>query len=102
VADPKVNDKFAHKLDFLENMRIYFEGRAKQDDRQILVGDFNIAPHVHDVWGHKQDHIWVSPALKPAVEAMGKTGHEIILEYWFLFRSGEYRARACLTDLRAA
>jgi len=55
VADPVVNDKFRHKLDFLENMRAYFEGRFKQsDDRQILVGDFNIAPHENDVWSHKQ------------------------------------------------
>ena len=136
VADAKVNDKFAHKLEFLENMRIYFEGRAKEGDaRQVLVGDFNIAPHEHDVWGHKQllkvvshtplevgiletlrkthdftdtsrlfaeetdklyswwsyrardvmksnrgrrlDHIWVSPALRPCVEAIGKSGHEI-------------------------
>ena len=136
VADPMVNDKFAHKLDFLENMRTYFKGRAaKGDDCLVLVGDFNIAPHEHDVWGHKQllkvvshtplevgiletlrqthdftdtsrlfadeeeklyswwsyrardvmksnrgrrlDHIWVSPALRPCVEAVGKAGHEI-------------------------
>lgn len=136
VADPVENDKFKHKLDFLENMRCYFAERfAKGDDQQILVGDFNIAPHEHDVWGHKQllkvvshtpmeveiletlrkthdftdtsrlfaeedeklyswwsyrardvmksnrgrrlDHIWVSPALKPCVEVMGKAGHEI-------------------------
>ena len=55
IADPVINDKFAHKLDFLENMRVYFTDRAaKSDDRQVLVGDFNIAPHEHDVWGHKQ------------------------------------------------
>ena len=55
IADPVVNDKFAHKLGFLENMHTYFEGRATAgDDKQILVGDFNIAPHEHDVWGHKQ------------------------------------------------
>ena len=136
VADRKVNEKFGHKLDFLENMRLYFTERFAQGDaQQILVGDFNIAPHEHDVWGHKQllkvvshtpmeveiletlrkthdftdtsrlfaeedeklyswwsyrardvmksnrgrrlDHIWVSPALRPAVEATGKAGHEI-------------------------
>ena len=136
VADRTVNDKFGHKLDFLENMRGYFTERFSQGDaQQILVGDFNIAPHEHDVWGHKQllkvvshtpmeveiletlrkthdftdtsrlfageeeklyswwsyrardvmksnrgrrlDHIWVSPALKPAALAMGKAGHEI-------------------------
>jgi exodeoxyribonuclease-3 len=136
VADRKVNEKFGHKLDFLKNMRLYFTERFAQGDaQQILVGDFNIAPHEHDVWGHKQllkvvshtpmeveiletlrkthdftdtsrlfaeedeklyswwsyrardvmksnrgrrlDHIWVSPALRPAVEATGKAGHEI-------------------------
>ena len=55
VADPKVNDKFAHKLDFLETMRSYFANRFTQKDgRLILVGDFNIAPHENDVWSHKQ------------------------------------------------
>jgi len=55
VADPTVNDKFQHKLDFIETMRLYFTERfAKGDDQQILVGDFNIAPHENDVWSHKQ------------------------------------------------
>ena len=26
----------------------------KADDRHILVGDLNVAPHEHDVWSHKQ------------------------------------------------
>lgn len=136
VADPTVNEKFQHKLDFLQAMHDYFAARfEKGDDQQVLVGDFNIAPHEHDVWGHKQllkvvshtplevgilenlrkthefidtsrlfrseeeklyswwsyrardvmasnrgrrlDHIWVSPALKPAVDVMGRDGHEI-------------------------
>ncbi len=55
VADPKINDKFAHKLDFLETMRRYFADRFTQKDgRLVLVGDFNIAPHENDVWSHKQ------------------------------------------------
>ncbi|MEP1229404.1 MAG: exodeoxyribonuclease III [Litorimonas sp.] len=136
VADPIVNDKFAHKLEFLETMRSYFADRFLQKNgRLILVGDFNIAPHENDVWSHKQllkvvshtplevgildtlqkshdftdcsrlfagdddklfswwsyrgkdpmksnrgrrlDHIWVSPELRPAVEAGGKAAHEI-------------------------
>ena len=55
VADPKINDKFAHKLEFLETMRTYFAQRFTETDaRLILVGDFNIAPHENDVWSHKQ------------------------------------------------
>jgi len=55
VADPVVNDKFQHKLDFIAVMTDYFTARAaKGDDRLVLVGDFNIAPGEHDVWGHKQ------------------------------------------------
>ena len=140
VADPEVNDKFAHKLEFLDNMRQYFTMRAAQNDsenpnRLVLAGDFNIAPHENDVWSHKQllkvvshtplevetldilqqshdftdcsrlfaadedklfswwsyrgrepmksnrgrrlDHIWVSPALLPAVKKTGASGHEI-------------------------
>ena len=54
-ADPDINDKFKHKMDFIENMRVYFSKRfAIGDDQQILVGDFNIAPHENDVWNHKQ------------------------------------------------
>ena len=144
VADREVNDKFGHKLDFLEAMRVYFAERfALGDQHQVIVGDFNIAPHQHDVWSHKQllkvvshtpvetelletvrashdfidtsrlnacdedklyswwsyrsqmldednlmesrgrrlDHIWVSPALRPAVEAVGSDGHAILIDW---------------------
>ena len=58
-ADVKINPKFKHKMDFLEAMRVYFEGRATEkgaeaDNKMVLVGDFNIAPHENDVWSHKQ------------------------------------------------
>jgi len=55
VADPVINDKFRHKLDFLATMNDYFSERASVgDEGQVLVGDFNIAPGEHDVWSHKQ------------------------------------------------
>lgn len=54
-ADIVSNPKFKHKMDFLETMRSYFETRFSDgDDQQIIVGDFNIAPHENDVWSHKQ------------------------------------------------
>lgn len=52
--DPLVNEKFAHKLDFVEEMTRWFAERYRADDNVIAVGDFNIAPYEHDVWSHKQ------------------------------------------------
>jgi len=53
IPDPKKNVKFAHKLQFLDEMRGYFETRRAKK-RSIMVGDLNIAPLEHDVWSHKQ------------------------------------------------
>jgi exodeoxyribonuclease-3 len=52
--DPVVNDKFAHKLAFLDEMRQAAGLRPAPDARAILVGDLNVAPLEHDVWSHKQ------------------------------------------------
>ena len=51
--DPAVNEKFAHKLAFLDEMRGWLTG-AETDRRAILVGDLNIAPLETDVWSHRQ------------------------------------------------
>ncbi len=50
--DPVANDKFAHKLQFVDELRDRF--RADRPERAILVGDLNIAPLEDDVWNHKQ------------------------------------------------
>ncbi len=52
--DPERNDKFAHKLAFLDEMRERAELRPRDGERAILVGDLNVAPLEHDVWSHKQ------------------------------------------------
>ena len=50
-----LNEKFRHKLDFLEAMEAWFGGmRGKRKNRMILVGDLNVAPLPTDVWSHKQ------------------------------------------------
>jgi exodeoxyribonuclease III len=55
IPDPALNDKFRHKLDFLEAMQCWFDGmRDKKDERMVLVGDLNVAPLETDVWSHKQ------------------------------------------------
>ncbi len=50
-ADPDRNPKFAHKLQFLDELRAW--GRETAPQRAILVGDLNIAPREDDVWNHK-------------------------------------------------
>ncbi|HVY90156.1 MAG TPA: exodeoxyribonuclease III, partial [Hyphomonadaceae bacterium] len=56
IPDPAVNDKFAHKLDFIERMHDFYQARAaKRSALPLLVaGDINIAPEENDVWSHKQ------------------------------------------------
>lgn len=51
--NPETNPKFAHKLQFIEEMK---ELTAHHDaaSSSILVGDLNIAPLENDVWSHKQ------------------------------------------------
>lgn len=53
IPDPAENDKFAHKLSFLEEFTAWGAERANGAGR-VAVGDFNIAPHPDDVWSHKQ------------------------------------------------
>lgn len=52
LPDPALNPKFAHKLDFLAELRAW--GAEAPPERAILVGDLNVAPREDDVWNHKQ------------------------------------------------
>lgn len=52
--DPAINDKFAHKLAFVDEMTGWFTDNYSPDDSLIALGDFNIAPRENDVWSHKQ------------------------------------------------
>lgn len=55
VPDRMANDKFGHKLDFLDEMQAYWGERSREGGlRAIKVGDLNIAPLETDVWSHKQ------------------------------------------------
>ena len=51
--DPDVNDKFAHKLAFLDEAARWSATLAPRR-RRVLVGDLNIAPLETDVWSHRQ------------------------------------------------
>lgn len=54
VPDPGVNDKFRHKLQFLDELTDWYRDSDRGGGPKVLVGDLNIAPLEHDVWSHKQ------------------------------------------------
>ena len=49
--DPDKNEKFAHKLAFVDEMAARLAGVSGP---AVLVGDLNIAPREDDVWSHRQ------------------------------------------------
>lgn len=51
IPDRDKNEKFGHKLDFVDEMTRWSDGLKGS---HIVVGDLNIAPLEHDVWSHKQ------------------------------------------------
>lgn len=52
--DPDVNEKFAHKLSFLDELERWFgDGSIPDGHHGVVVGDLNIAPLEHDVWSHR-------------------------------------------------
>ncbi len=52
--DPNLNEKYKHKLDFVDEITAFFASHYKKNNKVIALGDFNIAPHEHDVWSSKQ------------------------------------------------
>jgi len=53
--DRTINPKFAHKMDFLEEMKaLHAHAELEDGVSSILVGDLNIAPLETDVWSHKK------------------------------------------------
>jgi exodeoxyribonuclease III len=102
VADPAVNPKFDHKLDFITRMRAAYAGLSGP---RVLVGDLNIAPGEHDVWSHKQllDVVSHTPVETDGLEAVRTAGGfvdvaraqrpaEEKIFTWWSYRSADWRA----------
>jgi exodeoxyribonuclease-3 len=70
IPDPAENPKFAHKLQFLDEVTEWFRA-AKNGRPMVLVGDLNIAPLETDVWSHKQ-LLTVVSHTPVEVEKLGK------------------------------
>ena len=103
VADPDENPKFAHKLQFIDDMTQHF--LANRPKRQILVGDLNIAPLAEDVWSSKQllrvvSHTPVeTDALKTLIAdggwhdaVRGYFGADAKLYSWWSYRARDWAA----------
>lgn len=54
LPDPERNDKFAHKLRFLEEMAAWGKAQSAGSRKLVLMGDLNVAPLETDVWNHKR------------------------------------------------
>src|SRR5271166_2082867 len=54
TPDPDANPKFAHKLQFLDELTGWFAAERRDGRPMVAVGDLNIAPLEADVWSHKQ------------------------------------------------
>jgi len=75
--DPATNDKFAHKLAFLDELAASAACRdAAAGARSLLVGDLNVAPLEHDVWSHRQllDVVSHTPVEVEKLTAMQRAG----------------------------
>ncbi|NOX84203.1 MAG: exodeoxyribonuclease III [Alphaproteobacteria bacterium] len=100
VPDAKKNDKFAHKLDFMEEMRGWFSELGPRS-KSILVGDLNVAPTENDVWSHKQllkivSHTPVEVELLNAIIASHgwlDVARELVPEPEKLYTWWSYRAK---------
>ena len=53
LADPMKNEKFRHKLEFLEEQTHWWKARGAGTNR-VLAGDLNIAPLISDPWPHER------------------------------------------------
>ena len=103
--DRELNEKFAHKLDFVDEMASWFPEAHSNDKPMVLVGDLNIAPLETDVWNHKQllkvvSHTPIeTEKFTNAFNAFGwvdamreKIPAEELLYTWWSYRARDWRA----------
>ncbi len=99
--DREVNPKFAHKLDFVDEMAAIYRD---QSGPAVLVGDLNIAPGEDDVWSHKQllkivshtpvevEKLTAAQTAGGWVDAVRKHAPEGKLYSWWSYRAKDWAA----------
>lgn len=53
IPDVALNEKFLHKLNFLDELNEHSRAWSSGDTPAIITGDLNVAPYESDVWNHK-------------------------------------------------
>ena len=53
IPDVTLNEKFLHKLNFLDELNEHSRTWSTGDIPAIMTGDLNVAPYESDVWSHK-------------------------------------------------
>ncbi len=95
------SDKFKFKLQFLQELRTYFNHFHKADEKIILCGDFNICPDSRDLYNPEErgDNIFASPQEREALEHLRAFGftdlfrhyHDEAERYsWWDYRGGMF------------
>ncbi len=111
IADINENPKFAHKLDFVDEMRAWFANNRDVKQKMVLVGDLNIAPLPEDVWSHKQllnvvshtpieveklsamrDEFGWCDAVRHLHPARDSDGNAVKLYSWWSYRARDWQA----------
>lgn len=54
IPDIDENPKYKHKLEYVRQMEQWLKNNRSVEDKMVLLGDLNIAPHEHDVWSSRQ------------------------------------------------
>jgi exodeoxyribonuclease-3 len=103
--DPERNVKFAHKLQFLDELSHWFGCAGNhRAGPTIVVGDLNVAPYENDVWSHKAllsvvshtpvetEKLLAFLARSQLVDAMrAKVPQEEKLYTWWSYRARDWR-----------
>ncbi len=94
--------KFVYKLEFVNQLRMYLDSLHVPEERLILVGDFNIAPEVRDVYDAEEmeGEIGFHPKEREVLAALKGWGFEDVfrqyhkergLYSWWDYRAGAFR-----------
>ncbi len=69
-------DKYQFKLDWITRLRKYFDTEFRLDERVLLCGDLNVAPHELDVWKVSlwKDKMHFTKPERDAIQMLKKWG----------------------------